>query len=392
MPHETPSPFADRWVDLPVCGLTFAATAWVTGLTLRDGGMVRAGLFATSLALGWVFVRAEFGYTAGFRHLLRTGNGSPLAVGVIVAAVAALVVVPLAAIRPGYFGANVTVSLPLVLGAALFGLGMQLANGCGSGTLYGAGALSRRLLIALPCFCIGGVLGSLLLPPMLDLPDLGSLVLGDLLGPAWGLLATELAIAGFALALWRGRARPDPRHINAALVIGCLAALAFLLSGQTWGITAGLTLWGAKAVVLLGFDLTRTTYWSWDGNRQALAGPLLSHVSAMMDIGMLLGAMLAAAAHRTLRHRASIGVRGALGAVIGGLLMGIGARLSSGCNIGAFIGGLSSGSVHGLVWFLAALPGSWLGMRLRPWFGLDRPSSDQASTDQVIQRQDTRPA
>ena len=118
--------------------------------------MTRAGLFATALALGWVFVRAEFGYTAGFRHLLRTGNGSPLAIGVIVAAVAALVVLPLSGLRPGYFGANVAVSLPLILGAALFGLGMQLANGCGSGTLYAAGSLSRRLLIALPCFCIGG--------------------------------------------------------------------------------------------------------------------------------------------------------------------------------------------------------------------------------------------
>jgi uncharacterized membrane protein YedE/YeeE len=387
-----PPPNVNRRLDLAVYGLALLASVWLAWLTLRDGGMARAGLFATALALGWVFVRAEFGYTAGFRQLLRTGNGSPLAVGVIVAAVAALVVVPLAALRPGYFGANVAVSLPLILGAALFGLGMQLANGCGSGTLYAAGSLSRRLLIALPCFCIGGVLGSLLLPPLLDLPDLGALVVGDLLGPWWGMLGTELVIAAFALILWRGRGRPDPRAVIAALIIGGLAAMAFLLSGQTWGITSGLTLWGAKAVTLLGFDLTRTTYWSWDGNRQALAEPLLSHVSAMMDVGMLLGAMLAAACHRALRHRAGIGLRGILGAVIGGLLMGIGARLSSGCNIGAFIGGLSSGSIHGLVWFAAALPGCWLAMRLRPWFGLDRPSPDQASPDQVIQRQDARPA
>jgi len=50
--------------------------------------------------------------------------------------------------------------------------------------------------------------------------------------------------------------------------------------------------------------------------------------------------------------------------------MGIGARLSFGCNVGAFIGGLSSGSVHGLVWALAALAGSAVGIRLRPWAGL----------------------
>lgn len=386
MRRGTPSPDATRRLDLGVFGLAVIASAWIAWLMLRNGGVASAGLFATALALGWVFVRAEFGYTAGFRHLLRTGNGSPLVVGVIVAAVAALAVVPLTALRPGYFGANVAVSLPLILGAALFGLGMQLANGCGSGTLYAAGSLSRRLLIALPCFCIGGVLGSLLLPPLLDLPDLGALSLGDLLGPWRGLLATELVIAAFALILWRGRGRPDPTGVIAALFIGGLAAMAFLLSGQTWGITSGLTLWGAKAVSLLGFDLTRTPYWSWDGNRQALTEPLLNHVSAMMDVGMLLGAMLAAACHGSLRHRTSIGARGAFGAVIGGLLMGIGARLSSGCNIGAFIGGLSSGSAHGLVWFVAALPGCWLGMRLRPWFGLDRPSPHQTPPDQMIQR------
>ena len=33
-----------------------------------------------------------------------------------------------------------------------------------------------------------------------------------------------------------------------------------------------------------------------------------------------------------------------LSAAIGGLLMGIGARLSFGCNIGAFLGGTASGS------------------------------------------------
>ncbi|MCC6716767.1 MAG: YeeE/YedE family protein, partial [Acetobacteraceae bacterium] len=57
---------------------------------------------------------------------------------------------------------------------------------------------------------------------------------------------------------------------------------------------------------------------------------------------------------------------------LGGLLMGVGARLSAGCNVGAFLGGASSGSLHGLVWLLACLPGCWLGIRLRPMFGFGR--------------------
>ena len=59
-------------------------------------------------------------------------------------------------------------------------------------------------------------------------------------------------------------------------------------------------------------------------------------------------------------------------AAIGGLLMGWGARLGFGCNIGAFVGGVASGSLHGWIWFAMALAGCTVGIRLRPWFGLSR--------------------
>jgi hypothetical protein len=52
--------------------------------------------------------------------------------------------------------------------------------------------------------------------------------------------------------------------------------------------------------------------------------------------------------------------------------MGWGARIGFGCNIGAFVGGVASGSLHGWVWLAAALVGSLVGIRLRPWFGLSR--------------------
>ena len=52
--------------------------------------------------------------------------------------------------------------------------------------------------------------------------------------------------------------------------------------------------------------------------------------------------------------------------------MGWGARIGFGCNIGAFVGGVASGSLHGWVWFAAALGGCVIGIRLRPLFGLSR--------------------
>jgi hypothetical protein len=57
-------------------------------------------------------------------------------------------------------------------------------------------------------------------------------------------------------------------------------------------------------------------------------------------------------------------------AVIGGLLLGYGARAAFGCNIGAFFSGVASGSLHGWLWLPAAFAGNVVGTKLRPYFGL----------------------
>jgi hypothetical protein len=53
------------------------------------------------------------------------------------------------------------------------------------------------------------------------------------------------------------------------------------------------------------------------------------------------------------------------------LLLGYGARLAYGCNIGACFSGIASGSLHGWAWMVAAFFGNVLGTRLRPLFGLE---------------------
>ena len=59
-----------------------------------------------------------------------------------------------------------------------------------------------------------------------------------------------------------------------------------------------------------------------------------------------------------------------LAAIIAGLLMGYGARLSYGCNISAFFSGVTSSALHGWVWIIYALPGNALGIAARRRFGL----------------------
>ncbi|WP_137127241.1 YeeE/YedE thiosulfate transporter family protein [Roseomonas sp. HF4] len=347
-------------------GLAGLVTLAVAAMRLEDPALLP--VLAVSAALGAAFVLLDYGFTGGFRAFLEERDGRVLGAAFVVPAVAALVVLPVGATMPGYGRFVAPVGPSLVVGAAVFGVGMMLANGCGSGALVAAGQGARRMFVALPFFCLGGVLGSLLLPAALRLPGV-EVDLAAPFGPWTGLLAVEALLLAMALAVLRG-ARPAPAKVLPGVVIGLLAALLFLVSGMPWGITMGLTLWGAKAGQAVGIDLTGTEFWAEGWTRAALDGPVLAMHGVLGDAGIVAGALAAAAATGRLRHMAPIGWRGALGGALGGLLMGVGARLSFGCNVGAFLGGASSGSLHGFAWILAVLPGCWLGLRLRPAFAL----------------------
>jgi uncharacterized membrane protein YedE/YeeE len=91
-----------------------------------------------------------------------------------------------------------------------------------------------------------------------------------------------------------------------------------------------------------------------------------------MNFGILLGAMGAAGLAGRFAPVWRIPIGSLLAAIIGGLLLGYGARIAYGCNIGAFFSGLSSASLHGWLWFAAAFAGNALAVRLRPLFGMDR--------------------
>ena len=50
--------------------------------------------------------------------------------------------------------------------------------------------------------------------------------------------------------------------------------------------------------------------------------------------------------------------------------MGYGARLSNGCNIGAYFSAIAAGNLSGWAWMVLALAGSWIGVQFRPLFRL----------------------
>jgi hypothetical protein len=163
---------------------------------------------------------------------------------------------------------------------------------------------------------------------------------------------------------WR-RALHGPWPLAAgAVALALLNALVMVVSGHAWGITWGIMLMGAKLVSALGVDLSESAFWGDGFGADALAAPLLADDTAMMDIAIVLGALLGAGLAGRF-HVGRVTLRRGVIALAGGLLLGYGARLAFGCNIGAYFSGIASTSVHGWLWLAGALLGTPIGVMLR---------------------------
>ena len=170
-------------LDWPFLIASVLALAVLVALVLVDGQPAAAALLILGFALGAVFLKTEFSFTASWRRLIVRGQADGFLGGLLLIAIAAAAIVPVAALVPGFGGAIAPIGPSLIIGAFVFGIGMQLANGCGSGTLYTAGGGSGRMLITLAFFIAGSVIGSLHLPAFLALGGIDPILAVELSRP-----------------------------------------------------------------------------------------------------------------------------------------------------------------------------------------------------------------
>jgi hypothetical protein len=232
-----------------------------------------------------------------------------------------------------------------------------------------AGAVSA---LALPFFAIGSFAGAWHIDWWIGLGTAPIVALSG--GPGLAItLAGLAAVAGLALALGAPGQRAVPRRLLiAAVVVAGLALANLVVAGQPWGVVYGLGLWAAKGAAGLGADLSASAFWAAPGNAERVRESLLTDVTSLTNIGIVAGAFVIAAWRGGLGAPvAQLPMRGWVAAIVAGLLLGYSSRLAFGCNVGAFFSGVSTGSLHGWVWFAAAFAGSWLGVRWRPALGLE---------------------
>ncbi|GAB3280976.1 hypothetical protein GCM10027563_10110 [Parasphingorhabdus pacifica] len=288
----------------------------------------------------------------------------------------------------------------LAVGAVLFGIGMQLGGACASGTLFAVGGGNSLIVVTLFFFIVGSVLGALHLPMWTsDAITLGSFSLAEDAGLGYfGAMVLQLAVFGaiwFAVTRWTRRrgAPPAGRPPTArgawriirgswplwvgAVLLAVLNALVLVTRGSPWGITSAFVLWGSKALQAVGVDVAAWEYWQGE-KAAALTEPLLADSTSVLNFGIIIGALVASAASGAFVLAKRLPAKALLAASIGGLCMGYGARLAFGCNIGAYFGGIASFSLHGWAWGLLALGGTWIGLKLRPLFGLGVPKASDS--------------
>ncbi len=401
-----PIPGSDTARGLPrpqliVVALAIAALIGFAGHVFTDTGWRLAALWLIGAGLGFALYHAAFGFTGAYRVMITRGKSASVRAQMLMLAVAVVIFFP--AIDAGsVFGNPVRgfvfpAGWEVAIGAFLFGIGMQLGGGCASGTLYTSGGGDTRSVITLIFFIAGMTIGAWDMERWQDLPALPPISLPETLG-LWPALVLQLAV--FAAIAWllarrerdlHGHVEPIftryPRNFLtgpwpfawAALALALLNAATLIVAGRPWAITQSFAHWGS--LVVDHFQIDDPFFWAyWEDPTRVdlLHRPLDRDAMTLMNVSLILGAFLAAGLAGRFRPGWRIGLRPLAAAIIGGLLLGYGARMALGCNISAFFSGVASGSLHGWIWIIAALPGTWLGTYLRPLFALDPKSGEES--------------
>jgi len=355
-----------------------------------DQNSPQALLFLLGLGIGVTLLFSAYGFSGAYRKLLTDKDMTGVVAQLVMLGIAIVIFAPILASGSVWgqrmSGSFAPVSVSVAVGAFMFGIGMQFARGCASGTLYATGSGNPRMALALLFFCIGAFWGSLDLGWWQTLPSLGVISLGH----RWGWGTSAFVQIGVLLALffalrrsgwsfhpqelwgrglsWRRLSRGPWPLLFAAGMLALFNGATLLITGHGWSITWAFSLWAAKGAVGLGWDPSTSAFWASGFPQAALNRSLLTDDTSIMNIGILIGALAASALAGSYGKNAPAKANPLLAAIVGGLMLGYGARLSYGCNIGAFFSGVASGSLHGWLWILCALPGNEVGLYLRKVF------------------------
>lgn len=353
-------------------GLVAATLVLVAALAVFVGPRV-ALIVLVGLGIGILFESFGFGFAGPWRRMILHRDPSGIFAQFLAIGLVAVFALPLLAYAPQeLIGAHAPVGFSMVGGAFVFGICMQIILGCGSGTLVNAGSGNLIAVVALPFFAIGSFAGAY---SLFEWTALGSLPTITASGGT-GVVYTLIGLAALSLIFYifsdREKAHLPKRLIIVAFLLAVLAVLHLVIAGQPWGVVYGLGLWAAKGISALGIGLEGSAFWTSPTHATRLSESILTDVTSLTNLGLIGGAALVVSWKQGLsKPVAALPVKAWIFVIIAGFLLGYSSRLAFGCNVGAFFSGISTGSLHGWAWFIAAFAGSVVGVKIRPSLGLE---------------------
>lgn len=419
------------------------------------------------LIYGMCLQYGRFCFSSAFRDLFAIGVPR-MFVGIMIATV--LFAIMGAAVNASGLSLfhSAPVSIHLVIAGLIFGVGMVIAGGCASGSLYKTGEGSGPALLVVLSISfvqaifvdVGGWLNKLVpeswhdsavqkgLPESIDVEDgwfdqylvgyvwdqptttfatmtgmaddslvgafLSNLVIGVIIPVVlllivvyifWsrksyikasdeqrpGSSSLKLEIAG-----WWAMILSSKRTAIAGLIIGIAAGLHMLIiqglrmkfgvrnagslmerTGWESGISANGTVfdpgywyvttqeaqWSGWALNQVGWNTMDNVFF---GYVNGIPNPVMN-LPGWMSIALIGGAAIMALLHNEFKFKKPT-LELATWAIIGGTLMGIGARLGLGCNVGAFFVRVANGDPGGWLFGIGMIVGAYLGVRIFNWY------------------------
>ncbi len=147
--------------------------------------------------------------------------------------------------------------------------------------------------------------------------------------------------------------------IEGAISLSIVFVIMVLLTHDAWGVSTPYGLW-------VGHILTTFNIVSVKQLNQYVGLPLFSlsftqNVNGLQNIGIFIGGIIAALSMNKYNPIFKVSVKEAMLWTFGGILMGVGTRLSNGCNVGSLYSPIAFGSASGWVFLIFMVIGSVIG-------------------------------
>ncbi|MGQ9551215.1 MAG: YeeE/YedE family protein [Candidatus Bathycorpusculaceae bacterium] len=266
-----------------------------------------------------------------------------------------------------FWGAN-------IVGGFIFGMGMVLAGGCASGTTYRVGEGMVGSFVALLGFmttavvtgsgALSGIKSYLQTTTKMTVTDAGPLViststsptLANIIGVDPWIIVIVIAIIGIGVLAWKRKGGEKTE--------GSLSERIFKRGWPWWatGVAIGIIAmiaFPASAAAGRNYPLGITGGWSTFLNTLIKGDANVLSWETFLVIGVVVGAAVSAGVAGEFKLRAP-GPGRLVQQFIGGLLLGIGAVIADGCNIGHILSGVPQLAIGSIIAGFSIIIGCWV--------------------------------